>query len=112
MEYCGERGEAPACGVFCEATRARRRSNGGCGEAPARCVIAVVTARQPARGPDSVVLALSDGVWWGQRLLAAAVGGRRGTYLGDCRRAVARTGRRRRDGTTSANCTDETTSVT
>ena len=66
MEYCGRRGETPTCGVFCEATRARR-SNGGCGEAPARCVIAVVTARQPARGPDSVVLALSDGVWWGQR---------------------------------------------
>ena len=53
----------PACGVFCEATRARRRSNGGCGEAPARCVIAVVTARQPARGPDWVVFTLSDGVW-------------------------------------------------
>lgn len=31
-------------------------SNGGCGEPPARCVIAVVTARQPARGTDSVVL--------------------------------------------------------
>ena len=30
-------------------------SNGGCGVAPARCVIAVVTTRQPARGPDSVV---------------------------------------------------------
>jgi len=67
MEYCGGRGEAPACGVFCEATRARRRSNGGCGEAPACCVIAVVTARQHARGPDSVVFALSDGVWWGKR---------------------------------------------
>ena len=32
-EYCGGRGEAPACGVFCMETRARR-SAGGCGEAP------------------------------------------------------------------------------
>ena len=30
-------------------------SNGGCGEAPARCVLVVATARQPARGLDSVV---------------------------------------------------------
>ena len=29
-------------------------SNGGCGEAPVHCVFAVVTARQPAYGPDSV----------------------------------------------------------
>ena len=46
-EYYGGCGEAPACGVFCMATRVRRRSNGGCGEAPARCVFAVVTVRQP-----------------------------------------------------------------
>jgi len=30
-------------------------SNGGRGEAPVRCVFAMATARQPARGPDSVV---------------------------------------------------------
>ena len=29
-------------------------SNGACGEAPVRCVFAVLTARQPACGPDSV----------------------------------------------------------
>ena len=36
--------------------------------------------------------------------------GRKGryTYLGDRRRAVSRAGRRRRDGTGSANCSDET----
>ena len=55
MEYCGGRGEAPACGVFCMAMRARRRSNSGCGEAPARLCLCGATARQPARGPDSVV---------------------------------------------------------
>ena len=38
-------------------------------------------------------------------------GGRRGTYLGDRRRAVARTGRRRRDGTTSGDCSDEIASA-
>ena len=52
MEYCGGRGEDLACGVFCVATRARRRFNGGCGEAPARCFVAVVMARQPTRGSD------------------------------------------------------------
>jgi hypothetical protein len=30
-------------------------SNGGCSETPACCVIAVPTARHPARGPDSVL---------------------------------------------------------
>ena len=65
MEYCGGRGEAPECGVFCMATRVWRRSSGGCGEAPVRCVFAVVKARQPARGPDSMVFTLSDGVCWG-----------------------------------------------
>jgi hypothetical protein len=30
-------------------------SNGGCGEALARCVLMVATARQPTRGPNSVV---------------------------------------------------------
>jgi hypothetical protein len=30
-------------------------SNGGCDEAPARCVIMVATMRQPARGPDLVL---------------------------------------------------------
>ena len=30
------------------------RSNGGSGEASARCVIVVATARQPTRGPVSV----------------------------------------------------------
>ena len=64
-EYCDGCGEAPACGVFCMATRERRRSSGGCGEAPVRCVFAVVKARQPARGPDSMVFTLSDGVCWG-----------------------------------------------
>ena len=56
LEYCSGRGEATAYSVFCMVTGARRRSNGGCGEAPVRCVIVVVTARQPARGPDSMVL--------------------------------------------------------
>ena len=65
MEYCGGRGEAPACGVFCMATRVWRRSSGGCGEAPVCCVFAVVKARHPARGPDSMVFTLSDGVCWG-----------------------------------------------
>ena len=30
-------------------------SNGGCGEAPARCVFVVATARRHECGPDSVV---------------------------------------------------------
>ena len=39
--------------------------------------------------------------------------GRKGryTYLGERRRAVSRAGRRRRDGTGSANCSDETASA-
>ena len=36
-------------------------SNGGRGEAPVRCVFTMATARQPARGPDSVVSTPSDG---------------------------------------------------
>ena len=36
---------------------------------------------------------------------------RRYTYLGDRRRAVSRAGRRRWDGTGSANCSDETASA-
>jgi hypothetical protein len=56
MAYCGGCGEALRCllrGVFCEATRVE--SNGGCGEAPACCVIMVATARQPAKGSDLVL---------------------------------------------------------
>ena len=30
-------------------------SNGGCGEAPTRCILVVVTARRPVRDPDSMV---------------------------------------------------------
>jgi len=32
-----------------------KESNGGCGEAPARCVFVVATARRPACGSGSVV---------------------------------------------------------
>nr|TKW36290.1 hypothetical protein SEVIR_2G431100v2 [Setaria viridis] len=41
--------------VFLRGDETEVESNGGCGEAPASCLIAVATARQPARGPDSVV---------------------------------------------------------
>ena len=41
--------------VFPRGDESKVGSNGGSGEAPARCVIAVATARQPVRGPDSVV---------------------------------------------------------
>ena len=43
----------PRAWCFFEVMRAR--SNGGSGEAPACCVIVVVTARQPSRGPVLVV---------------------------------------------------------
>ncbi|TVU21736.1 hypothetical protein EJB05_31393, partial [Eragrostis curvula] len=42
----------PRGGVLYEAARV---SNGGCGEAPACCVLVVMTARRPACGPDPVV---------------------------------------------------------
>lgn len=41
--------------VFLRGDESEVESNGGCGETPARCVIVVATARQLARGPDSVV---------------------------------------------------------
>jgi hypothetical protein len=38
-------------------------SNGECDEAPARCVLVVATAKQPARGSYFGGLTLSGGVW-------------------------------------------------
>ena len=40
----------------------REVSNGGCGEAPARCVVVVTAARQPASGSDPVFFTPSGGV--------------------------------------------------
>ena len=41
--------------VFPRGDESKVESNGGSGEAPARCVIAVPNVRQPVRDPDSVV---------------------------------------------------------
>lgn len=54
MEYYGGCGETPHV-VFLRGDESDVKSNGGCGETPARCVIAMAIARQPARGPNSVV---------------------------------------------------------
>jgi len=79
----------PRAWCFFEATGVR--SNGGSGEAPARCVIAVATARQPVRGPDSVVssasfgsLSMQDCVCRFRRLHGRIVGGFR-VRRGGCR---------------------------
>lgn len=72
MTWSTGRGEAPTCGVFGVAMRARwspccsageaRRGSACCVLAvatarrcPMRCVLAVATARQPTRDPDSMV---------------------------------------------------------
>ena len=50
------------CGVFGEVT-IEVESNGGFGEAPTRCVIAVVTTRQLVCGPDPMApCRMVDGV--------------------------------------------------
>ena len=70
----------PRAWGFFNATRAR--SNGGCGEASARCVMVVATMRQPARGSVPVVsLRLVEGA-------ATATQRLRVPYSGDLSGAV------------------------
>jgi hypothetical protein len=45
----------PPFAVFLRGDESEVESNGGCGKSPACCVIMVATARQPARGLNSVV---------------------------------------------------------
>jgi hypothetical protein len=55
MDYCGGYGEAPARGIFFEATRARWSPTAGVARPPRVCAIVVATTRQPVRGPNLVV---------------------------------------------------------
>jgi hypothetical protein len=48
--------------MFLRGDEGEEESNGEWGEAPARCVVVVATARQPARGPDPVFFTPSGGV--------------------------------------------------
>jgi hypothetical protein len=45
----------PPHAVFLQGDESKVESNSGCGEAPARCVVMVLTARHPARDPDLVL---------------------------------------------------------
>jgi len=47
--------ERPPCAVYLRGDVREAESNGGCGEAPVRCVVVAAAARQPSRGPDSVL---------------------------------------------------------
>ena len=64
VEFCRWCGKAPVCGAL---SRREEESNGGYGEAPARCVVAAATARQSASGSDPVLFTPSGGVFLLQR---------------------------------------------
>ena len=71
MEYRGGRGEAPASGGVLHDDESEEEVQRRVWRGPVRCVFAVVKARQPARGSDSMVFTLSDGVCWGSGTTAA-----------------------------------------